>query len=103
MTGRHYWEITCQHRDGGGNGYHVLGVATKEALESTFHNDACGEHIWGLLLDETNKVHGSGKQPYGENVGIDHGTGAVYGIFLDCNQGTLRFATKGVLLDEAFA
>ena len=34
-SGKHYWEITTDKRSGAGNGYHFMGVATRNAPEMT--------------------------------------------------------------------
>lgn len=92
-SGVHYWEIKCLHRDGGGNGYHIIGIAAEGAKES-FTGSDCGRLIWGLWLDEAVKVHNSERMNM-QQCRVDHGDDARYGVLLDCDAGTLSFYSRG--------
>uniref|UniRef100_A0A7S4SXW0 HECT-type E3 ubiquitin transferase n=1 Tax=Alexandrium monilatum TaxID=311494 RepID=A0A7S4SXW0_9DINO len=91
-SGVHYWEIKCLKRDGGGNGYHIIGIATEESKERFVGFD-CGDQIWGWWLDDDYKVHNGQKVSMGGR--IPHETGSVYGVLLDCDAGELSFFSNG--------
>eukprot|EP00937_MAST-01D_sp_MAST-1D-sp2_P000642 g642.t1 len=94
-SGKHFWTIKTIKRDGGGSGYHFLGIATAAAADD-FERHNCGDEAWGLYLDDNYKCHGRTRHSYGR---FRYSTGSVIGVLLDLDaadgMGELSFWMKG--------
>ena len=96
--GVHKWEIRVDSKDGGGDGYHAIGVATKNSTQ-TFKKWECGEGFYGIYLDGNFKISKAGKQSYG---GLKWNVGTVWEVTLDMDKGELSFAYDGTSQGVAF-
>ena len=102
-TGRHYWEITLERFALCGQGWHCIGVASKDVATQGEPGQivmSSNKHAACLCLENCQKLRGSARpSEYGKR-SIKQGD--VVGVLLDLDLGELSFFINGIDMGVAF-
>jgi hypothetical protein len=105
-TGKHFWTITVQLYNGGGNGYNTAGVCLKSCPLRADHGypfAGTSDQAWVVEMCRLQRLRGTSHstESYGSSGGRQVKNNDIIGFLLNCDDGTLTIYYNGVSLGQS--